>query len=404
MLSVVSPEEVFEIINSSFKQIEAAEELPLLDAVGRIASEDIKSEEYIPGFDRSAMDGYAVKASDTFGCSDSIPAILKIKGAVQMGQCLDLEIEKGTCYYVPTGGAIPKGADSVVMIEYTEDYGDGTVGILKPAASGSNYVFKGDDVKPGQVIIHKGKRLSSAEIGSLASLGISKVKVYKKIRVGIISTGDELVDVSETPKPGQIRNINSTTLSAIAKEAGADYIDYGIVKDDEKLITDILLKAASECDLVLMSGGSSAGDKDNAAKIIEAQGELLFHGIAVKPGKPTMLGIVNAKPVFGIAGHPGGAYFIANVFVRAMIEKLSGTKGQSVQRLALLSEAVSSNHGRAQYIAVKLRTEDGLTYADPIISKSGLITNLAEADGYVYIERDCEGMEKNTLVEVTYVL
>jgi len=233
MLTVVSPEEVFEIIEKNFTKINDAEEVNLTDAVGRTLAEDIIANEYIPSFDRSAMDGYAVLASDTFGCSDSIPAILRLKGRIQMGECLELNVSSGSCYYVPTGGAIPSGADAVVMIEYTEDYGDGTIGILKPAAKGSNYVFKGDDVKPGQAIISKGKKLYSAEIGSLASLGISRVKVYRKPVVGIISTGDELVDITKTPLPGQVRNINSSTLISVALEAGALYKDYGIIEDDE---------------------------------------------------------------------------------------------------------------------------------------------------------------------------
>ena len=401
MLNVKTPEEVFKIINICFRPVLKTEPVQLCDAAGRVLSEDITSNEYIPGFNRSTVDGFAVKASDTFGCSESIPAILNLQGSILMGKTSDEALEKGCCFEIPTGGFVPAGADAVVMIEHTEDYGDGTVGILSPVAPGKNMVFKGDDLKPGEVVLCKGRRLNAADIGSLASMGITNVKVHKKIKVGIISTGDELVPISESPKPGQIRNVNSVVLAAVAFECGANAIDYGIAEDDETLITDTILKAASECDVVLISGGSSAGEKDNTAKIIAEHGELLLHGIAIKPGKPTIIGKINGKPVIGMPGHPGASFFIAEYFVKQIIRRLQGEDIKSKPKaLAVLDEAVDSNHGRAEILAVKLTEKEDGFHAKPVISKSGLITGLAQTDGYIYIDRNCEGLEKGCQVEV----
>lgn len=404
MLEVKTPAEVLEIMRDAFSHEPLTEQLSLSDAFSRVCAEDIISDEYVPSFDRSTVDGYALKASDSFGCSDAIPAVLRLQGKIEMGQAEKAPLLPGCCFEVSTGGFVPEGADAVVMKEYSENYGDGSIGIASPAAPGLNCVFRGDELKPKAVIIPKGRKLGAADIGALAALGKTRITLVKKLLVGIISTGDELVDASEKPKNAQVRNVNSPLLAAALLEAGADYIDYGILKDDEALISECLDRAVSECDMVLISGGSSAGAKDKTEELIQKKGELLFHGIAMKPGKPTMLGKIKGRPVFGIAGHPGAVFFIANIFIKPLIRQLTGENCSCRRRTAILGEAVSSNHGRAEYIAVRLKENGAVPEAEPIISKSGQITRLAGTDAYIVIPEDCEGLSKGETVEVYYVV
>ena len=401
MLYVKTPEEVLALIKEEFSPLGRTETVSLSRAMGRILSEDIAAEEYVPDFDRSTVDGYALRASDTFGCTDAIPAILPLQHTVRMGEGADFSLNAGACAAVPTGGAVPKGADSVVMLEYTEDYGDGTIGISKPAAPGMNMIFRGDDVHPGKVILHSGRVLSSADIGALAAIGRVQVPVVKKLTVGVISTGDELVPPEVQPGPGQVRDVNSPMLEAMLTAFGCNVINYGIVIDDEALLTRKVQQATAECDAVLLSGGSSVGVKDAACRIIESMGKLLLHGIAIKPGKPTILGKAVEKPLVGLPGHPVAAYFITKLFVLPLLGQLSGRDMTAYTVTASLTESISANHGRAQYHCCRLRREGTQVYAEPIRGKSGLITTLAGADGYFCIDRDCEGLPKNAEIQVT---
>lgn len=401
MLYVKTPEEVLALIKEEFSPLGQTELVFLSDAMGRILAEHIAAEEYVPDFDRSTVDGYAVRASDTFGCTDAIPAILPLQQTVLMGEGADFSLKAGECVAVPTGGAVPKGADGVVMMEYTEDYGDGTIGVSKPAAPGQNLIFRGDDVYPGKVILHKGRVLSSADIGALAAIGRVQVPVVKKLTVGVISTGDELVPPEVQPGPGQVRDVNSPMLEAMLTAFGCNVVSYGIVMDDEALLTRKVHQGASECDAVLLSGGSSVGIKDAACRIIESMGRLLLHGIAIKPGKPTILGKAGEKPLVGLPGHPVAAYFITKLFVLPLLGQLSGRDMTAYTVTAKVTESISANHGRAQYHCCRLIRKDAQVYAEPIRGKSGLITTLAGADGYFCIDRDCEGLPKNAEIQVT---
>ena len=401
MLYVKTPEDVLALIKEEFSPLGQGETVSLSAAMGRILAEDIAAGEYVPNFDRSTVDGFAVRARDTFGCTDAIPAILPLQQTVQMGQGADFPLNAEACVAVPTGGAVPKGADSVVMLEYTEDYGDGTIGISRPVAPGENMIFRGDDVFPGKVILQKGRVLSSADIGALAAIGRVRVPVVKKLTVGVISTGDELVPPEVQPCPGQIRDVNSPMLEAMLTAFGCHVINYGIVIDDEALLTQKVRQAAAECDAVLLSGGSSVGVKDAACRIIESMGRLLLHGIAIKPGKPTILGKAGPKPLVGLPGHPVAAYFITKLFVLPLLGRLSGRDMTAFTVTAKVTESISANHGRAQYHCCRLIPRDGEVWAEPIRGKSGLITTLAGADGYFCIDRDCEGLPKNAEIQVT---
>lgn len=401
MLQVKTPEEAKKIILDNFKGSTPAKEvLPLVACTGRVLAKNVLAEEFVPGFDRSSVDGYAVIASDTFGCSDSMGAILKLKGIVNMGRDADFELFNGECAYVPTGGAVPDGADAVVMIEYTESYGGGEIGILKPAAPGGNMVYRGDDVFPGKLVLKAGRTLRSEDIGALAALGISEVTVAKKPVVGIISTGDELVNIDEIPRAGQVRDVNSSMLAAAICDFGAEPKLYGIVRDGYQKLKAALMDALSECDAVLISGGSSVGQMDSTCAVIDELGELLLHGIAMKPGKPTIVGNIGGKPVFGLPGHPVAAHFVSEIFVRPLVAQLLGCEEKITYVKAKLTEAVSANHGRAQYSGVRLEKKDGELYASPVRTKSGLISSLAGCDGYFIISRDSEGCGKGEEITV----
>lgn len=400
MLEVKTPEEVFRLIEKEFRPIDRTETVHLSEALGRVLAEDILAEEYVPDFDRSTVDGYAVRAADTFGCSDAVPAILNLTGEVRMGESTDLRITRDSCAYVPTGGAIPEGADCAVMIEYTEDYEDGTIGILKPCAPGMNMIFRGDDVFPGKTVLKAGRTLCPQDIGAFAAIGKTVVPVRPKLRVGVISTGDELVDAEEKPGPGQVRDVNTPMLTALLLEFGAEPVNFGIVIDDELKLREKTVAALQTCDAVILSGGSSAGVKDAACRIIERFGKLLFHGIAVKPGKPTILGRAGNKPLIGLPGHPVAAFFVAKLFVLPLLGRLEGGTAKRYPVEAELSESINANHGRMQINACRLETGEGRFKAVPVRSKSGLITQLAGADGYLIIDRDCEGLAKGTEVQV----
>ncbi|MDR2590113.1 MAG: molybdopterin molybdotransferase MoeA [Oscillospiraceae bacterium] len=417
MLNVLTPTEVIDVINKHFtKTTFQYEKIFTVNSVGRILHTDIISNEDVPGFDRSTVDGYAVRASDTFGSSESIPAVMTVTHEILMGKIITTSLNKETdenpanitidennnpCVAISTGGAVPEGFDAVVMVEHTESYSDNMIGISKPVAPGNNIIFKGDDVSKGDLVLKAGAELTVHDVGVLAALGFEYINVRKKPRIGIISTGDELVNITDTPSDGEVRDVNGCMLAAAAKKYGGIEVSYGIVRDDEESLINVLKNCIKnlDCDIILISGGSSAGDKDKTAKVIESLGELLFHGIAIKPGKPTILGIVNEKPVFGLPGHPVAAYMVFELFVREVISCYLGTTIKRKTTIAKLNEAISANHGREEIVPVKL--VNGV--AIPIKGKSGLISKLIDINGYIIIPRNCEGLSKGTEVELVYV-
>ena len=392
MLNVCTPEEALNIIRREFAGSTAETEvLPLSACLGRVLAEDVTANEYVPDFDRSTVDGYAVRASDTFGCSDSMPAILKLRGIVGMGKASGIVIHEGECAYVPTGGEIPEGADAMVMIEHGESYGNEEIGILKAAAPGNNIIYRGDDVYPGKTVIKAGRVLRAEDIGALAALGMCEVMLKKRPIVGIISTGDELVPVSQKPQAGQVRDVNSDMLTSAVELYGAQAKPLGIVRDGYMTLRNAITEHIDFCDALLISGGSSVGQMDSTCAVIEELGTLLLHGIAMKPGKPTIIGKIGSKPVIGLPGHPAAAFFVTDIFVKELIAIMLGIKPRVFSASAWLTEAVSANHGRAQYCGVVLSEQDGKLYARPVRSKSGLISSLAGCDGYFCIPRDSEG-------------
>lgn len=397
MLNVVSLEEAIRITQAEFSFFRPdTEKLNISDSLGRVLAKDIVSDENIPPFNRSAVDGYAVLSSDTFGASEGSPSMLYAKGEILMGEEALSTVASGECIKISTGGMLPEGADSVVMVENTEEMLDATCLIFKGVSPLQNVTKTGDDIKTGQLVIKKGTRITSKHIGILCALGITEIECVKRIKVGVISSGDELVPVEEKVPLGKIRDINSHFLAALMKENGYDTKEYGIVRDDFDSLYNTLQRAADECDAVLISGGSSAGSKDMTSDIIAKNGKVFFHGIAVKPGKPTIFGKVKNKAVFGLPGHPAAAYFIAKTVVINLLRFCSKETEKNLTLTARISESISSNHGREEFVPVIL--ENGK--AQPLFFKSGIVSLLSAADGYVIIPRNKEGLFKDEKVTV----
>jgi molybdopterin molybdotransferase len=372
------------------------ETVNLVDALHRILAEDIHADGDIPGFTRSVVDGYAVRAADTTGSSDTIPSIFPLRGRVSMGVSAGTHIKSGECIYVPTGGILPEGADAVVMIEHAEPIGKEIL-VKKPVAHGENVLFFNEDFSSGDIVCKRGRRLSPQDIGVLAAAGCIDVPVVGIPKVGILSTGNELVPVNVRPLPGQVRDVNSFVVASFVREQGCAPVFYGIVPDDREALRSALDNAASKCDAVLISGGSSKDDRDMVAAIIKEEGTVLIHGIAISPGKPTIIGRYGNIPVIGLPGHPASAFIVLVAIIRYLFAGMTGNTDSGLRSVqASLGQNVSSSKGREDYVRVVVR--DGV--ATPLFGKSGLLNTLVKSTGVIRIPAESEGLETGTLVEV----
>ena len=398
MLQVLPLEDANKLLEQHFITILPTETVPLSDALYRTLSEDLKSPAYVPDFTRSTVDGYAVRAADTFGCSEAIPALLRCIGSIEMGQAASFSLSAGECAYVPTGGALPEGADAMVMVEYTEPLAGGLIAIQKPSAPAAHLIFRGDDVKPEDPIFPRGTLLQPQHIGLLAALGMTGIPVYQKPRVAVLSTGDEIVPPETASLAmGQMRDVNGPLLTAALCDCGAVPLPCGIVPDNPAILKEAIQNAFKQADVVLFSGGSSVGTRDAAASVLENLGDVLFHGIAIKPGKPTLAAMVQGKPVLCLPGHPVAVHFLFSLLVKPMLLRMMGRKESFMTLSAVCTVAIPSNHGREECIAVRLT--DGK--AVPLMGKSGLISTLCHADGYLRIPRNTEGIAAGETVQVT---
>ncbi len=373
------------------------ESVPVAQSAGRVLAVPVAADTDIPGFDRSVVDGYAVRSADTTGAGDAIPALLRITGRVTMGvPDRALLVNESECTYIPTGGVLPAGTDAVVMVEYTEEAGD-TVLVRRPVSPGENVLLHDEDFKAGVLVFSPGRRLTPQDAGVLAACGCTDVTVAKKPVVGIISTGNELVTAGTIPSPGQVRDANAPMIAAWCSEYGCAPRLYGIVRDEREAFEVVLARALPECDVVLLSGGSSKDDRDMTAGVIGTRGEVLIHGIAISPGKPTIIGKVDAKPVFGLPGHPASAFVVLIAIVRPLIDRMLGLDKPLVRTVeARLAENIPSQRGREEYVRVRVR--DGT--AVPLFGKSGLLNTLIHSDGLIRIPAGYEGIEKGNDVEV----
>lgn len=403
MLEALSLSEAINVLKSNFKDFKIKSQIANInESLGRYIYSDILSDQNIPSFSRSTVDGYAVISSDTFGASDSYPCRLKLIGSIIMGAPTDISLSKGETVYIPTGGQLPKNSDSVVMIEYTENYMDGYVYFNKPSSPGNNVLLIGDDCKQGEVVLKKGDKINIKTIGILAGLGIDKIEVFDKITVGIISTGDEIVDITEDINNSQIRDINSYVLFNELLKFGTIPKQFGIVKDNADEIKYIIDSKLSECDVILLSGGSSKGLKDETINVLNRipGSEILFHGLLIKPGKPTISAKINDVPFFGLPGQPLAAYFVYKRLVEPFLKYLYNDDSNQITIKARLATNYPSNNGREEAVIVKLNSENNEYIALPTFYKSGLISSLSKSDGFFIIPRESEGVMKDSIVDV----
>jgi molybdopterin molybdotransferase len=425
-LTLLPPDDAREKLFSHLPAPQPATEIiDVPSSLGRVTAEDIRAPHPLPDFRRSTVDGYAVHAKDTHGASDSLPAYLVLAGEVPMGDAPKSTLEAGHCMTIHTGGMLPEGADAVVMLEYTQTIGaassqpNSEIEISKSVAEGENVITIGEDVALGQVVQPKGSLMRPAEIGGLMALGINKLRVSKRVRVGLISSGDEVIPPEVSPRPGQVRDINSYTLAALVTQSGGEPVLYGIVGDRFEVLKETAARALSECDALVITAGSSASTRDMTADVIEQLGRpgVLVHGINTRPGKPTILGVCDEKAVIGLPGNPVSALVNGYLFVVPLVEKLLGANLRlkaTVQ--ARLTVNLPSQAGREDWWPVRLTTErkgkknsvnsvsSVVNYsAEPIFGKSNLIFTLAAADGLLRIPPDATGLSAGDLVEVVLI-
>lgn len=388
----------------------ASETVDSAAALGRVTAEAIRAPHPLPEFPRSTVDGYAVRSGDTFGASDSLPAYLKVLGEIPMGRAANMPIRGGECALIHTGGMLPDGADAVVMVEHTQvvratGAGHAEVEVMRAVAAGENAIAVGEDVQTGSVVIPVGRRIGPAEVGGLMALGILRLRVAAMPLVGILSSGDEVIEPGERPEPGQVRDVNAYTLAAIAERYGGQPVRYGIVPDDRAKLLEASVRALAECEAVVITAGSSASTRDMTAEVIDSLGRpgVLVHGVNTRPGKPTILGVCGGKAVIGLPGNPVSALVNGYLFVAPVIEKLLRASPEAARPSvkARLAVNLASQAGREDWWPVKLQASPAADLlAQPVFGKSNLIFNLVAADGLIRIAPDATGASAGDWVDV----
>jgi molybdopterin molybdotransferase len=403
LLSVDTIEQAREKILSRAKAWQLkSETISLEEGLGRILSDDIFAKEDIPAFNRATVDGYAVHSADTAGAGEAIPVFLKSAGEVPMGECAGFSVQSGECAYVPTGGMIPAGADAVAMAEYCEDAG-GSIAVYEAAAPGAGIALAGEDIKKGALLLRRGTLLRPQESGALSAAGITIFPVFVPLKLSIISTGDELVPPEEIPALGKIRDINSNALKSLAFRRGYSVVKNRIVSDDAALLEAAIKEAIALSDVVVISGGSSKGEKDSTASAINSAAKpgVFSHGLSLKPGKPTILGWDEKSQTLlvGLPGHPVAAMVVFELLLGWLCDRLFD-RPPPFAVPARISCNVPGSPGRTVCQPVILRLEGDSYTAEPVFGKSGMITTLTRADGYVMIDLNKEGLKKGEGVMV----
>jgi molybdopterin molybdotransferase len=381
--------------------------LPLEESYMRVLAEDIASPEDLPSFSRSTVDGFAVHSGDTFGASEGLPAYLNVTNEISMGEEPQFSLKRGEAAKIPTGGMLPRGGDAVVMLEYAQCADEGLMEVFKPVAPAENVIFAGEDVRKGERILTRGHMLRPQDVAALAGIGITEVSVYEKPRVSIISTGDEIVSAKSALKPGQVRDINSYNLAGLISEHGGLPVKSGIVKDVFDGIQGVVKESLDTCRMVIITGGSSVGIMDMSSRVIESLGSpgVIFHGVTLKPGKPTIGGVVNGIPVFGLPGHPAAVTVCFDLFIKPVLRMLTGVHEKEYLKKkrtmsARIAKNVSSSPGREEHVRVVLELRGDEVWAVPVLGKSGLIRTLVMADGTVVIPAQIRGLQEGDTVEV----
>jgi len=389
-------EEAKRIVGENIKPVVGVDKISIDEAPGRVLAEDIVATLSAPPFDRAAMDGYAVKAKDTFEAGQRRPRVLNMVGEIHAGGTPQQRVNAGECIQIATGAMMPKGADAVVMVEDTESE-SGRVKVFKSVYPGANVGKKGEDIKKDSLVLSQGLVLDAGRIGVLASQGMKKVCVYEKPKVAIMPTGEEVVESGKRLKPGQVYDINSHTIASVVKESGGIPLRVGIAGDDTEKLKSAITEALKS-DLIVLSGGSSVGERDLLVDVLEDIGQILFHGIQVKPGKPTIFAMVQGKPLMGMPGYPTSCLINTYLFLLPAIRKMAHLpprRGESIE--ARLARRVPGSVGRKQFLTVRLEGDEAV----PVFKESGAITSVAEADGYIEIAENIDLLEKGEPVTVT---
>jgi molybdopterin molybdotransferase len=383
-----------------------AEKVNLATAPWRTLAHDFRAPHDLPGFNRSTVDGYAVRARDTFGATETLPGYLRLQGEVVMGRKVDFALESGGCAWIGTGGMLPDGADAVIMVEHSREASGDTVEVSRSVAPGANVIGAADDAESGQVLLPAGRSLRPQDVGLFAALGEVELEVVRKPRAGIISTGDEVIPVDHEPEPGQVRDVNRTVLAAQVHAAGAEPADMGLVPDDRGRLEQIVSRSLEENDLTLLSGGSSMGTRDLTAEIFGAfQGaDLVVHGVSVAPGKPFIWVRVGDRHLIGLPGQVTSCWIAFYLFVEPLVDRLLGREGLAFRRFgrleATLSGNIASAPGRELFQRVRVeRAEDGWKAA-PVLGRSGLLRSIVQGHGLVRVPLGSEGLYAGSRVEV----
>ena len=401
--NVISPSDAIDLMSEMISSV-GFETVYTEDALGRTLAKRVVSEENSPSFNRSSMDGYSVRASDTYGASDALPAYLELVGEIPMGSEAFLSLSPGETATAYTGGMLANNADAVVMVEHTKITPTGLLEVYRPVASGENVIMAGEDFQIGDSILAVGKTIGHAELGALMSLGITSIQAYRTPKVAVISSGDELVPPKEKLTGGMIRDINLYTIGALVEGLSALPTLFPRVPDEFDELLDVGKRAIEVSDMVVFTAGSSISSRDLTAQVMNKMGSpgVLIHGLSVKPGKPTILGFSAGKPIIGLPGNPVSAITIFKAVVDPLLRLISGRKvfpGNKIVE-AILNSNLPSTSGRTDYVRVQLKNENGKTFAVPVHGKSNLISTILESDGYVEIDSESSGVYKDTLVEV----
>jgi molybdopterin molybdotransferase len=422
LFNVLTVAQALERLLAHIPPLARAERVPIVDALDRVTAEELRSPVDLPDFARSTMDGFAVRAADTYGASEGLPAYLTLCGEVPMGCAADVEVRPEQAARVHTGGMIPPGADAVVMVENTQTLDERTIEVVRPVAQGENVIPIGEDVRAGDRLFPRGHRLRPQDLGGLAGVGITEVVVVARPRVAILATGDEVVPADRPVAAGQIRDINSYTIAALTRHAGGEPVLAGIAPDNPARLREMAASALESADALIISAGSSVSTRDMTVQIIGQLGQpgVLVHGVAIHPGKPTILALVGAKPVFGLPGNPVSTMITFDLFVAPALMRLQGilatestenTEGESgkpshisVSSVATvqakLARNVASHTGREDFVPVRLEQRGGELWAEPVFGKSNLIYTMAHADAMLHVPLDLAGLYAGDVVTV----
>ena len=402
--NVRSPMQAFDELAPHLVPVPRVETIETEVSLGRVIAHDVRSPEDLPAFPRSSMDGFSVRASDTYGASESLPALFEVVADIPTGESSDAVIGAGEAAVAYTGGTLAKGADAVVMIERTQPADEVSIEVLRPVAPGENVIQVSEDVRCGEVILQGGHRMRPQDIGGLLALGIVHVPVFRRPVVAIVSTGDELTPPIDSPPRGKIRDINTYTIAARAFQCGADHLAMGIVRDEYLPQLEAARAGLESADLLVFSAGSSLSTRDMTADVFNQLGApgVLLHGISIKPGKPTVVGVSHGKPMFGLPGNPVSALIVFDLLVAPSIRVLSGETAESIipEVSAVLAQDVPSDSGREDYVPVTLSNSEGRYTATPVFGKSNLIYTLIRSDGIIKVPMASGGLYAGETVDV----